>query len=66
MKYCNLLYKIRNYCKTETFFVTNVSSKRLCKFSGFQTPYNDDQPVNAVYCENHTEHRHTLWVECSI
>jgi hypothetical protein len=60
MKHCNLLYKIRNCCTTETCFVTNISPKRLCKFSGFQTSYNDDHPVNAVYCENHMEHTDTL------
>jgi hypothetical protein len=25
-----------------------------------------DEPVNAVYCENHTEHINTLWAECIV
>jgi hypothetical protein len=48
----NLLYNIRKYCKTGTCFVTNINSKRLCKFSGFQTSNNNEQPVNAVLKKN--------------
>jgi hypothetical protein len=25
-----------------------------------------DQPVNAVYCENHKEHKYILWAECRV